>query len=292
VAKRPPAAQTALGPMVIVAVEQHYPLSQRLLDDPLASRLLPPSMRFAAWLSRWRAMRELSIKATEKRAPGIWGGVGCRKRYIDDKVTQALEDGVEAVVNLGAGLDTRAYRLTLPAGVRAFEVDLPSNIADKLARLQAVYGRVPDHVTLVPLDFQSQDLGETLTAHGFQFDRPTMFIWEAVTQYLTEDGIRATLQVLAKAAPGSRLVFTYIRKDFLDGTHLYDAERLYQEFRVKYGVWHFGLNPQDVHGLLAEYDWAEREQFGAGELTERYIRPTGRDLHVSEIERCVYAEKR
>jgi len=46
-----------------------------------------------------------------------------------------------------------------------------------------------------------------------------------------------------------------------------------------------------VHGLLAEYGWVEREQAGTEELTERYVKPTGRDLHVSEIERCVYAEK-
>lgn len=290
-AKRPPAAQTAIGPMVIVAVEQHYPPGQRLLDDPLASRMLPTGLRFGAWLSRWKVMRELSIKATEKRAPGIWGGIGCRKRYIDDQVARALDAGVEAVVNLGAGLDTRAYRLAVPVGVDTFEVDLPANITDKRARLQALYGRVPERVTLVPLDFQTGNLGDALAAHGFRFDRPAMFVWEAVSQYLTEDGVRATLQVLAKAAPGSRLAFTYVRKDFLDGTNLYDAEQIYQDFRVKYGLWHFGLDPQDVHGVLGEYGWAEREQVGAAEFTERYIRPIGRDLSVSEIERCVYAEK-
>lgn len=42
-------------------------------------------------------------------------------------------------------------------------------------------------------------------------------MWEAVTQYLTEQGVRATFDRLAKAARGSRLAFTYVRKGFLTG---------------------------------------------------------------------------
>jgi O-methyltransferase involved in polyketide biosynthesis len=38
-----------------------------------------------------------------------------------------------------------------------------------------------------------------------------------VTQYLTEPGVRKTLDFLARAAGGSRLAFTYVRKDFLEG---------------------------------------------------------------------------
>ena len=62
-----------------------------------------------------------------------------------------------------------------------------------------------------------QELGAVLAAHGYPASRRTFFIWEAVTQYLSEDGIRATFNFLAQAAPGSRLAFTYIRKDFIDG---------------------------------------------------------------------------
>lgn len=40
--------------------------------------------------------------------PGIWGAVACRKRYIDEQMLWALEDGIECVVLLGSGLDIRA----------------------------------------------------------------------------------------------------------------------------------------------------------------------------------------
>jgi methyltransferase (TIGR00027 family) len=277
--------------MVIAACEQHFPESQRVLSDELAVRLLPPCLRLVAGACRWRVVRDLLTGATDKKALGLWAGVLSRKRYADDKVSEAVRAGIEQFVFLGAGLDTRAYRLVPPTGVRAFEIDLPANIAYKRQRLQAVYGRVPDHVVLVPVDFQTDDLADVLHAHGFAPEIPTMFVWEAVTQYLTEDGVRRTLAFLAKAALGSRLSFTYVRKDFLDGVDFYGAEQAHQDFVVRQPMWHFGLDPDDVRSLLQEYDWAEREQVGSQEYLTRYIRPTGRDLPVSEIERSVYSEK-
>jgi methyltransferase (TIGR00027 family) len=146
-------------------------------------------------------------------------------------------------------------------------------------------------VSLVGLDFNAGDLATALAADGFQIDEPAVFVWEAVTQYLTEDGVRGTLQFLAKAAAGSRLIFTFVRRDFVDGVNLYDAEPIYRDYKLKYDVLHFGLEPEHVNDLLGEYGWVEREQVGTSELVASYVAPTGRDIPVSQIERCVYAEK-
>jgi hypothetical protein len=62
---------------------------------------------------------------------------------------------------------------------------------------------------LVPIDVETQDLAD-LANHGYRPERPTFFVWEAVTQYLTEAGVRKTFDFLATAAPGSHLVFTYV----------------------------------------------------------------------------------
>lgn len=290
-AKRPAAAQTAFGPMVIVAAEQHQPSAHRLIEDDLAGRFLPPGMRFTVWLSRWRVMRDLLMRFSENEAPGLWGGVLCRKCYADEKVRAAVAAGVDAVVILGAGLDTRGYRLAAPEGVPVFEVDLPPNIDYKRAKLHDVFGGVPDHVTLVPVDFDTDDLAQALAAHGFRIEHRTMFVWEAVTQYLTPDGVRATLAVLAKAGAGSGLVVTYIRQDFIDGTNLYGAERIYQRMRIKYQAWHFGVAPDQLAALLAEFGWTVREDLGRTELTARFVEPAGRAMPVSDIERSVYADK-
>jgi methyltransferase (TIGR00027 family) len=228
---------------------------------------------------------------TERSAPGLWASVLCRKRYADDAVADALAAGIGQVVILGAGLDTRAYRLVAPAGAIAFELDQRANTDYKLRRLQAIYGRTPERVRVIPVDFEVDDLAAALAAAGFDSDRPALFVWEAVTQYLTEDSVRATFAFLAEAPAGSWLIFTYVRTDFLDGTNLYGAGRLRERMTGRYGVWKFGIAPGDVAALLREYGWAEREQVGPAEYVARYLRPAGRDMPVSEIERFVRAEK-
>lgn len=127
--RRTAVAQTAFGPMVIAACEQHTPPARRLVDDPLAARLLPAGQRLLVRAGRWPAVQQRLAGATERLAVGMWASMLCRKRYGDDQVAAALEAGIGQLVVLGAGLDTRAHRLAAPAGVPAFEVDLPANIA-------------------------------------------------------------------------------------------------------------------------------------------------------------------
>lgn len=284
------ADRTAVGPMVIVAADQHE--ARPLIDDPWASRLLPAAGRFAVALTRYRPVRRALIAAAEKKIPGLWASMLCRKRYVDDALREALDDGgIEAVVILGAGFDTRACRLPALARIPVYEVDLPANIDRKRAALTKALGRVPDNVKLVPVDFETQNLADALARHGYSARR-TFFVWEAVTQYLTEDGVRRTFDFLATAPAGSRLVFTYVRKDFLEGTTLYGADAAYSDFVLKQRLWRFGLTPGRVEAFLAEYGWSEREQAGPEEFTDRYLRPAGRNLPVSEIERSVLAEAR
>ena len=141
-----PASGTALGPMLAVAAEQYIPQAQRLLHDELAYQFLPTPYKILASLFRWPPVRKFMSSIAEKRGRGVWGGVLCRKRYIDDKLAEALQDGIQAVVNLGAGLDTRLYRIPAVSALPVFEVDLPENIAYKKRKLQQVFGKAPAHV--------------------------------------------------------------------------------------------------------------------------------------------------
>jgi methyltransferase (TIGR00027 family) len=266
--------------MYVTAVEQHEPASRRIVDEPLAARVLPGSLRIAATAGSWTGVRRWLERGSDRSAPGVWGGVLCRKRYVRDQVREALSGGIGQLVVLGAGLDP----LACSAGVPAFEVDMPENVAVKRR------AALPGDVRLVPVRFESDSLGEALKTAGFRPEVPAVFVWEAVTQYLTEADVRRTLRFLSGAAAGSRLVFTYVRKDFFDGTNLYGAGPLHRRF-VAGGVWHFALDPSEVDQLLREHGWSEREQVGAAQYTERYLRPLGRELAVSEIERFVAAER-
>ncbi|GLY06542.1 hypothetical protein [Actinoplanes sp. NBRC 101535] len=78
--KAPAVAQTAFGPMVIAACEQHLPAHQRLFDDPDAARLLPAGQRMIVSACRWEPVRRLLVKATDSKADGLWASVLCRTR--------------------------------------------------------------------------------------------------------------------------------------------------------------------------------------------------------------------
>lgn len=58
-----------------------------------------------------------------------------RTKLIDDQVAAAVAAGCNLVLNLGAGLDTRPYRMELPTDLVWIEVDLPDLVAEKSALL-------------------------------------------------------------------------------------------------------------------------------------------------------------
>lgn len=277
--------------MVLSAIEHNEPPGRRLVDDPLAVSFLPAPLRALVAATRQPVIRRAMIAASERIGPGLWANIACRKRYIDDNLADGL-DAFDAVVVLGAGLDTRAYRLAQHSTVPVFEVDLPVNISRKRAIVHRALRATPKSVRLVALDFETEPLVDVLVAHGYRRTDRTFFIWEGVTQYLTADAVGATFAQLRQAAPGSNIDFTYVRRDFIDGTNTYGAPGLHRKYVQRPDpLWRSGLDHDGIDEYLAEYGWRLIEQAGPDEFMSRYVRPTGRNLATSQIEWSVLAEK-
>src|SRR5688572_1762282 len=98
--------RTADGVAVIRAIEQHA--ARPLFDDPLAARMLSG---WPAVVAARRPLRWLFLRALERVGPGFYGAVICRTRAIDDACRSALAAGTSRVVIVGAGMDTRPYRM-------------------------------------------------------------------------------------------------------------------------------------------------------------------------------------
>ena len=286
------AAATGDQPTLIVALEQNFPSEQRIIEDSLAVQILPGSYRFWIYITKIPALRNWMVNATEKAIQGGWSAFLVRKRYIDERLIEAItEKKVNAVVNLGAGFDTRLYRLSEVQHIPAWEIDQAVNINAKRKGFQKAFGAVPDHVKLVPINFIEQDVDDVLNEQGYSGDEKTFFIWEAVSQYLTESAVSKTFDFFAKAPAGSRLAFTYVLKDFIIGENLYGQEKIYKRFVVKDKMWHFGFDPDQLVDFLNKYGWHLIEDLSYAELGDRYVKPTGRKLGAMKIERMVYAEK-
>lgn len=97
------------------AVETARP--DALFRDPLAGRLA--------------GERGRDIAAAMPVPRMIGWSVTIRTCIVDDYIRSAVARGVDTVVNLGAGLDTRPYRMDLPARLRWVEADYPRIIEYK-----------------------------------------------------------------------------------------------------------------------------------------------------------------
>jgi len=133
-----------------------------------------------------------------------------RSRIAEDALSGAVERGIRQIVILGAGLDTFALRNPHGARhVRIYEVDHPATQVWKCQRLAEAELALPPWLSLVPVDFERDDLGETLLCAGFQPNSPAFFSWLGVVAYLTRDAIGSTLDYLA-LIQYSEVVFDYI----------------------------------------------------------------------------------
>lgn len=250
--------------------------SDQLFVDPYAERFLPAGYRLAARAARLRPVGRLLERYLDSRwSGGPRGSAVVRTRLIDDWVNAALADGAEQVLLLGAGFDSRAYRLPALAGVEVFEVDHPATQAIKQRLLAAQFAggrRTP--VRLVPVDLIRDDLDAALTGAGFDRTVRTVVIWEGVTNYLTADAVDATSRYLAGAAPaGSQVVFTYIDRAALEGTVTFDGLDAWRDAVTAGGEpWTFGFHPAELTGYLAARGLRLRSDLSARDAAQRYDR--------------------
>jgi methyltransferase (TIGR00027 family) len=206
----------------------------------------------------------------------------------------AIAAGIEQVLILGAGLDSRACRIPGADRVSVFEVDHPATQAWKLERMRRIGRRGDSHVTYVPVDFERQVLGEALTARGFEPGAPTFALWEGVTQYIGEAAVDETLRFLAGATPrDSRVVFTYVRRGLVDGS---DDDESSGEIRAEVErqgePWIFGIEPSELRSFLAGRGFDLVEDVGAADYRTRYLVPAERELEIFDGERVAVATTR
>jgi methyltransferase (TIGR00027 family) len=191
----------ALGDMGVTTVP-HFsdPVARRLLDGPFWAYLL-------------RRAEALAVDPRSEAATGIrpWvDAILLRVAFLDAAVADAR---ARQVVVLGAGLDTRAWRLDALRGVRVFEVDHPATQAYKREKAANLAPPLAE-LTFVPVDFTRDDLASALRSAGHDPAAPTVWVWEGVVMYLDDDALRGTLRaVRALSAPGSTLLAHYHEPD-------------------------------------------------------------------------------
>ncbi|MEZ5828365.1 MAG: SAM-dependent methyltransferase [Hyphomicrobiales bacterium] len=126
------------------------------------------------------------LATVPKRFPATWSVV-IRTVIIDDYIADAVKNGVDTVVNLGAGLDTRPYRMNLPDSLQWIEVDFPHVIDLKAERLA---GERPNcQLEHVKLDLTDRPARQKFFAEVNARGKAILVLTEGVTPYLVEDEV-------------------------------------------------------------------------------------------------------
>ena len=250
-------SDTALWVAAFRAEESERP--DALFRDPLAARLAGDDGRRIA-----RTMPN----ATKTR----WS-VGVRTVVIDELIHDAIDEGVDTVLNLGAGLDTRPYRLEVPPSLRWVEVDYPRVVDLKEQRLGDVNARCR-------LERNALDLTD-VTARRALFEAlgtassKTLVLTEGLVPYLSIDEAASLADDVRAQRAFSLWITDYFAPELLR----------YMKRRPQLRNAPFRFDPPDWERFFAEHRWRAREMKYLGEQSERLGRtpPLGLTVRVLSI---------
>lgn len=175
--------------------------SPHILDDIVGLKLAAPA-------DNWRVRPDMHPQGT---AP-FRASIVTRSRFIEDMVKEKIKEGIHQYAILGAGLDTFAQRESHALSkLKVFEIDKPETQAWKISRLKEIGYSIPTNLHFVPVDFEAHESWlDKLQSNGFDFKQSGIVTSLGVSMYLTLDAIKETLSLMAKLAPGSFFVMTFM----------------------------------------------------------------------------------
>jgi methyltransferase (TIGR00027 family) len=275
------------------AVETAADPRRRLFEDPYAAALLTGRLKALAGFAGLPVAGRLANWFLDLGWPCTRSSAVVRTRLIDDLLRQAIRGGARQALLLGAGFDSRPYRLEELRGVPLFEVDHPSTQTAKRQRLQVRLGRLPANVRFVPVDFEKDDLEATLLAAGFDTGAPTVAVWEGVVSYLTPAAVDQNFCMLARMlAQGSELIFSYVHRGALDGSVAFrEARRWKSSVRSTGEPFIFGFDPAELADYLRPRGFALVRDVSTAEAAKLYCEPLHRSEPGSELYRIAAARR-
>lgn len=262
--KEKKSSRTAEGMAIVRAMESSRQEEKRMFYDPIALRLANPVSVFLS-----RVTIDSGFYAKRISVPGTIEFILSRERYIDDFLMSRMAKGLSQLVLLGAGFDTRAYRIPGIERVKVFEVDHPATQSVKLKKLKKAGVVIPENVTYVSIDFNIQRLEDRLAECGYDEKAQTLFIMQGVVMYLTEEGVDNTLSFIANhSGVGSSVIFDYFWNETLGEMRMDRTKKITNLIGESIT---FGINKGGVASFLEKRGFKDVHEAGAAEFKSLYF---------------------
>lgn len=251
-------SETAVAIASLRALSNFEPDSMVQCRDEFAELFLPEDRRGALGTPESRAIIKQHIPK------GMYEYIIARTKYFDDVFVQAIDDDVGQIVLLGAGYDSRPYRLgTRANSIRIFELDTKPTQAHKIECLRTHGVDVQQNISFIPMNFETDDTIEVLSRYGYDKQRRTLFLWEGVTFYLSPATVSHMLHRLNEGSGGgSRICF-----DFQTMTNRSDLIKTgLQDETIK-----FGIESGDTDHFVEKHHYRVVELVTAANMERRFL---------------------
>lgn len=252
--------------------------------DVLAASFLGRSSRLAdlPW-----ARRQL-LRAVDRMAPGYYAYEIARTRHLDRILCDSVGDGLEQLLIIGSGYDSRPYRFGRELNAtRVFEVDRHPLLRSK-QRTAATLGLDTSRIAYVPLDLQGGGgFLSMLEEHGYDRTLRTLILCSGVLMYLDRVAVDGVLALAGSAAPGSAICFDYVYAGALDEPVMYfGASQMVRNVSWAREPYRFSADPSTLSGLLARRGLRLVSDVTAAQLEHMYLVPSRPTLRSQKI--CGY----
>lgn len=223
---------------------------ERICCDPYAVHFIRPEIIEFGKNNPEEA--KLLVDQMEQLLPGLSSSIIARVRYFDDYLKTCLKKGIEQIVILGAGYDTRAYRIEeLKDKIEIYEVDHPITQKFKKNIIKKLFG-YNGFVKYVPIDFEIQKIDDQLPEYGYRSDSKTLFIMEGLSMYIPKSAIEDTLSFITKnSKKGSSIILDSYPESLVNGTNTERIAVNIREYLIKQGEpLKFGIEEEDIEKFL------------------------------------------
>jgi methyltransferase (TIGR00027 family) len=264
-------------------VESLFPEGQRICYDPYAIYFVDPkTLEFAA--RNPEKVKEMK-EHYESLFPGLGNSIRARVRYFDDFAKSEVDQGIEQLVILGAGYDTRAYRIKGLERIRVFEVDHPATQAIKQEKIKSIFGQVPKNVAYVPVDLLENHLEKMLLENGYDKSKKSLFIMEGLVMYIPAKAVDDLLSfIVRRSAKGSKIIFDYYPQSLVDGTSNLQAATNVRKYVEEQGEpLLFGIKEGEAVAFLSERGFSQIADVSSKDYHKAYFHGANKDRAVSNL---------
>ncbi len=242
--------------------------------DWMAARLVSAQPRLTA-LAKLPGVRRFLPRLAERLAPGGYHYETARVKHIDAALEAELRAGLDQLVILGAGYDSRPYRFAEALrGVRVFEVDLAPMSAVKRRKVARLLPSLPSHVTYVEADLVDADLEQRLAEHGYDVHAATLMILSGVAPYLDDAAVAGLFAFIGRhASPRTSIVFDYVFREMVEGDDsAHGARQIRQRLDALGEPLRSGIPAGRAASFVERFGLTLLSDLQPDELAQRYLR--------------------